>query len=75
MIVRCRVVPTSELAIEIIGKVTLYNQLIVTVQLTLKSHRKADGASRLTMRRMHVLGPAVGPRERLLGVFRLQAAC
>jgi hypothetical protein len=52
MIVRCRVVPTSELTIEIMAKVTLYNELIVTVQLTLKSHREADGASRLTIRRM-----------------------
>jgi hypothetical protein len=29
MTVRCRVVPTSELAIEMMAKVTLYNQLIV----------------------------------------------
>jgi hypothetical protein len=59
------------------AKVTLYNQLIVTVQLTLKSHREADGAMRLTMRRMHVLGPAVDLVSDCSGSSgcRLQAAC
>jgi hypothetical protein len=40
----------------------VYNELIVTAQLTLESHGETGGASRLTMKRMHVLGPSRGPR-------------
>jgi hypothetical protein len=63
MILRCRVVSTSDLAIEMIANVTLCTMsFIVTAQLTLESHSETGGASRLTMKRMHVLDPSRGPR-------------
>lgn len=54
----------------------MYHRLIVTVQLTFNSHSEAGGASRLTIKRMHVLGPAVDLVSDCSGLSgcRLQAA-